>query len=872
LHHNVLLGAPILFMPTMRISTVAALLAASLLVACGGSDPVVALAETRDAKALALQPVALPSTSGTAETISPAPVTANADAGDVAPPPPPTAGTILTGAGLPGRLQSGCTPTLRNDFIDNDLFYLRRLRPLDCARLQTNLPFFSWTNVSSRNKNYPWTLTVRNATTQAVVASRNVQVPRAWLTSPLPAGNYEWAVSYRSAYFASVTGEWRRFNVGANAVAWSPPTGAALAQTVAAKGHPRTLPAGANFTNIGNLARGGDYATGFQTTMVWARWWRDNRAIPKPPDELTPRPSVGTMLSQAITERVTIETLAYGWRFSGDTTLRDAAVARLLTLSRWLPTGASSDAIDDQVNREVMLTLSIGFDLLEPQLNAAQRVVLADNIRQRLQAVFAKFPNFDAYPHQSHLSTGVLFSLETLLNVTGMPEFPQSQAMLATAWEYFQDFFNTWGNEDGGFANGVGYAWHEFGDLVRSVAMLRLAAGVDMTAHPFIANYGDYLMHVTAPGSERLSAFGDDLNITSFYKNQAANHFRMYAALTRKPAHAWYWRSVPANLAPGYLNPLIYMVLGIYPKEVAAVAPSTHSLASADAGVAALHSSVSDSLRSTVYFRSGPTGAFNHSHADNNAFTFDSRGKNVLISAGYYPWYRSPHHATVQRATRYKNALTFDGGIGQGEKVATLDFSLQPMAPGIPSMEMDIQGELINHHDNGTWAVVSGDATRAYRMENLRQKFGPVLTTALRTVAMNRAERVTLVYDYATSATPRQWELNFQALNAFVPEGGGLYRALNQGASVCVSVHGLVGSSFSQVTGFAVAPEHNLPNQWHGRFTAAIRTPQLASVTVIREDCRAVPVNVTVQGSVVTVSVNGRASIVFDQRKVTVPN
>jgi Heparinase II/III-like protein/Domain of unknown function (DUF4962) len=859
-------------MPANRIVKLLAFITAALLAGCGGSDPAVEVTPMRDAKALAVQPLPITPPVAQIDSFPQAGVGTNADAGDVAPPPPPPTGTLLTGTGLPGRRQPGCTPALRTDFIDSDLLYLRRLRPLDCAVLQTNLPFFSWRNVSSRNKTYPWTLTVRNASTQAVVATRAVQVPRAWLTSPLPAGNYEWAVSYRTAYFASATSEWRRFSVPTTAKAWTPPTGNVLAQTVAAKAHPRALPTGASFANIATLARSGDYASGFQTSMVWARWWRDNRAIPKPPDEVTPRPTVGTMLGQAMTERVTIETLAYGWRFSGDTTLRDAAVARLLSLSRWLPNGASSDAVDDQVNREVMLTLSIGFDLLEPQLTAAQRQVLANNIRLRLEAVFAKFPTFDVYPHQSHLSTGVLFSLETLLNVAGMPEFPQSRAMLATAWEYFQDFFNTWGNEDGGFANGVGYAWHEFGDLVRSVAMLRLAAGVDMTAQPYIANYGDYLMHVTAPGSERLSAFGDDLNITSYYKNQSANHFRLYASLTRKPAHAWYWRAVPGNLAPGYLNPLVYMVLGIHPREVAPVPPVTHSMASADAGVAALHSSVSDPLRSTVHFRSGPTGAFNHSHADNNAFTFDSRGKNILITAGYYPWYRSPHHATVQRATRYKNALTFDGGIGQGEKVATLDFSQPPTAPGIPSMEMDIQGELINHHDNGTWAVVTGDATRAYRMENQRQQFGPVLTSALRTVAMNRTERVTLIYDYATSPTPRQWELNFQALNAFVPEGGGLFRALNQGASVCVSVHGMLGSSFSQVTGFAVAPEHNQPNQWHGRFTAALRTPQLASVTVIREDCRAVPVNVTVQGSVATVSVNGRPGIVFDQRRVTVPN
>ncbi|MFY8018691.1 MAG: heparinase II/III domain-containing protein, partial [Inhella sp.] len=68
--------------------------------------------------------------------------------------------------------------------------------------------------------------------------------------------------------------------------------------------------------------------------------------------------------------------------------------------------------------------------------------------------------------------------------------------------------------------------------------------------------------------------------------------------------------------------------------------------------------------------------ALNHGHADQNSYVFRVKGQDLLISGGYYPWYQSPHHAAVTRATRFKNALTFDGGIGQAEPVSN------PKAPG----------------------------------------------------------------------------------------------------------------------------------------------------------------------------------------------
>ena len=92
----------------------------------------------------------------------------------------------------------------------------------------------------------------------------------------------------------------------------------------------------------------------------------------------------------------------------------------------------------------------------------------------------------------------------------------------------------------------------------------------------------------------------------------------------------------------------------------------------------------------------------------------------------------------------------------------------------------------------------------------------------------------------------------------------------NTTASACIDVYGANGS-FSTSQGFVVQPEKKLPTQYQARFQANSPTPALVAVTVIREDCRNVPVSVNVSGTAASVSVNGSASMAFDRRTATMP-
>jgi len=58
---------------------------------------------------------------------------------------------------------------------------------------------------------------------------------------------------------------------------------------------------------------------------------------------------------------------------------------------------------------------------------------------------------------------------------------------------------------------------------------------------------------------------------------------------------------------------------------------------------------------------------------------------------------------------------------------------------------------------------------------------------------------------------------------------------------------------------------------YQARFQASASTPALVAVTVIREDCRNVPVSVTVNGTAASVSINSESAMSFDGRTAVVP-
>jgi hypothetical protein len=791
-----------------------------------------------------------------------------AEAAQAAPMPDTAAVANWSGVrALAGNLAAGCMPQPGNDFIDAASWNSRRLLPRDCRLLDERTPQFSWTEPADRNRAVAWTLTVRDATGQTVATRQSAQA-RLVLDLPLASGAYSWTVRYSARSGDLRTSAARRFAVAADARQAALPSGTALAQQVGQRARPRLASAGASWAGLGSAAQQGSYRQPY-LTLIRTADAAITAPLPANPDavsrsgftsDTTFNTALMSLRNVSGKEGVQIEALAYAWRFTGEARYRDAGLTRLRNLAGWSPTGSTSETSQDQANRNIYVALATGADLLWPALSDADKLLIGQALRARLAPVVSKIGAPDAQPYDSHLQTAIGHASTALALAVGLPGFPEAGGWLTLAWDNYITQNFAWGEEDGGMGNGTAYSWYGFINIVRSFAELRVITGVDFTQRGFGRRLGDYLIAFTPTPNRVRGAFGDELETDYLYEAYTANTFRLYALMSRQPQHEWYWRQNPANLSPTeYISPLHLLVEAAAGAPVAPVAPNSTVWVFEDVGQSAFHSDATSTARSSLYFKSSRFGAYNHSHADQNSFVLQSRGAALLISAGDYPYYGSPHHLNVTRATRYKNALTFDGGIGQAESKPA---SSRPTAP---VYSMDARGSLIGTVHNARIAVATGDATLAYRaLDPASGSWAPLLSNAVRSVAYSKSEKVTVVYDWATSAAPRRWELNYHALQPFESAGGGVVRVVNKAAAACIRHHGPAGS-FTQTDRFDVAPEKPGVAQHHGRFTVGTGSSELAMVTVIVEDCRAAPVKVTIVGTAAVVEV-GADTLRFDRR------
>lgn len=777
----------------------------------------------------------------------------------------------LGGTGIVRNVFPGCSTASLNDFIDLEAPLAKRVEPMNCAIVRVSTPVLSWAQPSNMKPGSTFTVQLKADTpaTNTFSVTFNEKYPRHFVETALGAGVYSWKVTYTKQDGSSVTSQTRRFLIPAAGLP-SVPSSASFANAVLVKSHPRLLPTGSSFAAIAAKARGGEYKPPFENFLAMTPTYAA-KAIPEAPQNLELSDFGGDSIkfedwkrklrNQILDERAIIENLGFAYHFTGNTTYRESALKRLQSLAAWPYDGASSERVQDQVNREVLLIMAIGLDLFQDRLNEPSAADIRNSMVACLKARIAQidFESFNRYPYNSHTLTAVMYVLEAMTYAAGTPGLANDggRADLEKYWNLGITTFASWGgSSDGAFANSMGYGWYAAASIVRFMAIMKLAANFDFTSWPQAVGIGDFLVAMSAPLENIHQAFGDEADATNHYQLYSGDTMRMLAYLTGKAEHEWYWRLRAENLTNKWLfAPLHFMLLGTSlptPTPPKRALQFANSFLFEDAGYVALHVRTSDADRTSVFFRSSRFGSFNHSHADQNAFTFISKGKDILISGGVYDSFGSDFHRNVTRATRYKNALTFDGGIGQSEP------SLSPVAPGAPVDSMTAIGRVMNFADTGVWAITSGDATAAYRGRDTNTGAErQLLSAAYRTVALNRSERVVVVYDYASSESAKKWELNFQTLASNSPAvSGEVLKITNESSSACIQVFGLPGS-YAITQGYPLAPSKESAPQSQIRYNASSKSAELVSVTIIREDCRDVPVRVSFEGSEAHISVNG---------------
>jgi hypothetical protein len=758
--------------------------------------------------------------------------------------------------------------------------------PADCSILNGGALLFSWGEPDDRAAEKPFKFNLRGGNGAPLASLADLAVPRLILETPLAPGDYQWSVIYIDRRGLKVSTQWRRFSVLAPpvkpnrtanmrevAAASGPPVdipdGQAISLIVEGRERPRLVPAGSSLARIKVAAQGPDHLPVLNALRTNALVALQKATAVEPVAAAnansTERAQFGFMVHRtAVTQRQDIEVLALIGRIDGDSAMRDSAKQKLLYLAEWDPTGVSSEHANDHANRELYTAIATGLDLLWDVLTSQERAKLIAAARIRVLDASTALSFLDHEPYESHRLVNVRGINQALMLLTGAPGFPEASSLLVRTWNLSRFTLSAWGEKDGTFGNGIAYAWYAFTSTVPYVAATRTISGVNLYDRTSIGNLGNQLIAFTAPNHPNPSAFGDGSESLDLYRYFAANHFRLHAQMTRSPVDAWYWQANPLSYQRPN-QPLIWqlLLLGVDDSPLPPPqAPSQHSWFFHDAGLAAMHADARESMRTSLFFRSSRFGAFNHSHADQNSVVYVSRGQPLLINAGYYPYYNSPHHKAISRATRYKNALTFDGGFGQSES------SVNAPRPTEPVHSMDASGMLVAAEERGPLTFLTGDATAAYRSINPKDgSWAPLLTNAVRSVLMDRVNGVVLIYDWATSAVPRQWELNYHSPSEFTVDGDTVI-ASNNGASVCLDRHG-PASSFAQTMAWEIEPEVKQPEQAHGRFSMLRPSTEFAHLTVLRDGCRVQPVHVQRSGTQFQVRLGGQR-ISFDKRTVRV--
>lgn len=509
---------------------------------------------------------------------------------------------------------------------------------------------------------------------------------------------------------------------------------------------------------------------------------------------------------------------ALAWLSAGDQQALNEAKRRALNLASWDAQGATGFKAHDQAGLSITWTLALAYDWLYLEFSEAERARLVGAIGDRLGEIMGKGPyglddgrKLDANPYNSHGAVTLARVSAICAVMAGVA--PQFDACFRNTVPRYLKWPVPWGRDDGGYANGTNYAqWDVANTHFLVWDVLRESIGVDLTMTPWVQGYGQFMTYFLPPGTPT-GLFGDgaEKNWRGVWATQA----RAYAARVPSPLADWYVRqqfgenetSLPVLLAP-------YRDWSKTPPHIPADTPNAIHMPSI--GWVAMHSSLADRGRTSVYFKSSPYGSFNHSHADQNGFVINSAGQPLAIDSGYYDYYDSPHWRGWYKQTRAHNAVTFDGGQGQSHDT------------------MAAKGKIIQFETTPDVDFVTGDATQAY---------GGALTRAVRSLVYLRPGTL-LVFDSLASSTPRAWEWNLHALKPMKVKGKRSVEIEQGGERLCVEVVHGPEVDFSQTDQFTVPPGGDYPRQSHGMFRAAEKSKALQMLTLLSVGCESPPVGI----------------------------
>jgi hypothetical protein len=681
----------------------------------------------------------------------------------------------------------------QSDFLVRSDPLLAPVRPADCARVYQSPPDFTWPPQTGSNT-YTVSLSFPDGHSETRSTSKN------WLAwdAVIPSGSYTWSVAVSGA--VSDQGQARSFTVDGTAAGFVVPNGDAALSRAKATSRPRSWPSDASSPILAAQAERAAGLAGLKQEV-------DNHLN----DPVMAEPvstSKNSNYDDTVMEQKRTLAAAFAWAATKNAAYGADGARRLMAQAAWSTTGAISFANNDMGSRTVAWTLALGYDWMHDYLSPSQKQAILAAIRARTADMYNTYITTDQitkYPFDSHGNLTLTITAAIASLVAG--EIPEADTWVKGTVTMAIVWTSPWGGNDGGFGNGSAQGIWDLGSNLLAWYVLKNTAGADISRKEWLRNHARYLAYFTPPGMAT-GVFGDGNEYV-----MAEQYARMTKAYTNfAPSALGRWHA--AQLSgddPGRLELLLS------PRDAGGAtafpAGTENSAYLPSIGWAAFHSSLQDPARASVYFKSSPYGSYNHSHGDQNSFVVNYKGKRLAINSGYYDDYRTDHWTNWYKQTRSKNAVTFDGGQGQGFN------------------DKSFSGDVSRYISNGAWDMVTGQAAKAY---------GGALATAQRSMVYLRDSNTVVVYDVLASATPRTWEWNIHAFNQITKISDTKVLLANGDAQMCVEMLASPGVAFTQSNQFTSAPSgSNMPNQWHGVFAAIAKSANAEFVAIMRigSDC-----------------------------------
>lgn len=317
------------------------------------------------------------------------------------------------------------------------------------------------------------------------------------------------------------------------------------------------------------------------------------------------------------------------------------------------------------------------------------------------------------------------------------------------ALEYIYDLWNfrapIGGRDDGGWANGTGYADVHMDSLFSFPLMLGRHTGYDFFCNTaWYSNVSRFSCYCALPGHPG-GAYGDRDDI--YVYSHPFSHLSkcMMVATQSNPYDYRSWTEYQTQYTGSQIfNGFHWEYLPLLknkplPVTNQPVIKLERGAIFRDTGMVLLHNNPDDPTSTVrVMMRSCPRGTVGHGHAANNAFNLTYGGEKLFFKTGYY-WGGGSFQASDYEHSRAQNTILPSGNVGQS--ISTSGWGWMPRM---------VYGDQIGY--------CLGDASHSY---------GTKITRFRRHIAL-LVEGTVVIYDELEAPSAIPWTFRLNAVNPIV--------------------------------------------------------------------------------------------------------